>query len=83
MKYKEYKNIFSKATLDTLPPYWEGVNHNIILEKDNTFLPNLLYNISLDQLEIVKNYLKDHLDKGFIIYSDILYTSPVFFAKKL
>ena len=48
MKYREYKNIFLKAVLDTLPPYQEGVNHDIIFEEDNTLSPNLLYNISLD-----------------------------------
>ena len=83
MKYKEYKNIFSKTTSNILPPYREGVDHNIIFEENNTLSPNLLYNISLDQLEMVKNYLKNHLNKGFITYNNILYTSPIFFAKKL
>ena len=83
MKYKKYKNIFLKAALNTLPFYWEGVDHNIIFEEDNTLSPSLLYNISLEQLEIIKNNLKNHLNKGFIIYNNILYISPVFFAKKL
>ena len=83
MKYREYKSVFLKITLDTLPPYQEGVNHNIIFEKDNMLSPNLLYNIFLDQLKMVKDYLKNYLDKGFIIYNNILYTSLIFFAKKL
>ena len=83
MKYKKYKNIFSKTALNILPFYWEGVDHNIIFKKDNTLLPSLLYNISLNQLEMVKDYLKNHLNKGFITYSDILYAFLIFFAKKL
>ena len=63
MKYKKYKSVFSKAILNTLPPYQERVNHNIIFKKDNTLSPNLLYNIFLDQLKMVKDYLKDYLDK--------------------
>ena len=63
MKYREYKNVFLKAILDILFPYWEGVDHNIIFKEDNTLLFNLLYNISLDQLEMVKNYLKTTLIK--------------------
>ena len=81
-KYKKYKNIFLKTALDILPFYQEGVDHNIIFKEDNTLLPNLLYNISLDQLEMVKDYLKNHLNKGFIIYNNILYASPVLFTKK-
>ena len=83
MKNKEYKSIFLKTALDTLPPHQKGVNHNIILKKDNTLLFNLLYNISLDQLEMVKDYLKNYFNKGFITYNNILYTSPIFFTKKL
>ena len=83
MKYKEYESIFLKTALNILPLYQEGVDHNIILKKDNTLSPNLLYNIFLDQLEMVKDYLKNHLNKNFIIYNNILYASPVLFAKKL
>ena len=83
VKYREYKNIFLKVILNILPPYREGINHNIIFKENNTLLFNLLYNISLDQLEMVKNYLKNHLNKGFITYNNILYTSPILFAKKL
>ena len=83
VKYKEYKSIFSKVVSNTLFFYQEGVDHNIIFKEDNTFSPNLLYNMSLDQLEMVKDYLKNHLDKGFITYNNILYASPILFIKKL
>ena len=82
VKYKKYKSVFLKAVSNTLPPYRERVDHNIIFEEDNTLSPNLLYNISLDQLKMVKDYLKNHLNKGFIIYNNTSYASPVLFAKK-
>ena len=83
MKYKKYKNIFLKAALNTLPFYQEGVDYNIIFKEDNTLSPSLLYNISLNQLKMVKDYLKNYLNKGFIIYNNILYASPILFIKKL
>ena len=78
MKYKKYKNIFLKVILDILPFYQKKIDHNIIFKKDNTFSFNLLYNMSLNQLEMVKDYLKNHFDKGFIIYNNTLYTSQYF-----
>ena len=38
--------------------------------------------MSLEQLELIKVYLKDHLKKSFIVSSDALYASSVLFAKK-
>jgi hypothetical protein len=38
--------------------------------------------MSLKQLELVKTYLNNHLQKGFITYSNAPYASPVLFAKK-
>ena len=45
--------------------------------------PHCFTNISLDQLEMVKDYLKNHLNKGLITYNDVLYASPILFTKKL
>jgi hypothetical protein len=38
--------------------------------------------MSLEQLELVKAYLQEHLQKGFIVPSDAPFTAPVLFAKK-
>ena len=41
-----------------LPLYYKEVDHNIILKGDSRNLaPSLLYNILLEQLELVKAYL--------------------------
>jgi len=67
-----------------LPPHREGVDHNIVLKSSSKELaPSPLYNISLEQLELVKAYLQEHLQKGFIIPSDIPFAAPILFTKKL
>ena len=79
----EYGHVFSKAASDELPPHREGVDHDIVLTGDLSELgTSPLYTMSLDQLKLMKEYLHDHLQKGFIEHSDAPYASPVLFAKK-
>ena len=42
-----------------------------------------LYKLSLEELKIAKKYILKNLQKGFIIPSSSLYTSPILIAKKL
>ena len=58
------------------------MDHNIVLKEENNLTSSPLYSMSLEQLELVKTYLKDHLKKGFIVLSDALYASSVLFVKK-
>jgi len=63
--------------------YREGVDYDIVLKSSSRELaPSLLYNMLLEQLELVKAYLQEHLQKGFIVLSNIPFTAPVLFAKK-
>jgi len=73
---------FLKRDSDVLPPHRDGVDYNIELTAKNTLSSSLLYSMSLEQLELVKAYLDDHLQKGFITYSNAAYASLVLFAKK-
>ena len=41
------------------------------------------YLISKDELLVVKKYINEHLNKGFICLSISLTATPIFFAKKL
>jgi len=42
--------------------YREGVDYDIVFESSSRELaPSPLYNISLEQLELVKAYLQEHL----------------------
>jgi hypothetical protein len=83
LPFSEYSHVFSKAASDELPPYREGVDHDIVLTGDLSELgTSPLYSMSLEHLKMLKEYLHDHLQKSFIEHSDAPYASPVLFAKK-
>ena len=67
---------------DQLPLHKDKVDYNIVLKDENDLTSSSLYSMSLKQLKLVKAYLEDHLKKGFIVFSDASYASPVLFAKK-
>ena len=74
----------SKAKSDKLLPY-RLYDHQIELENrastsDLKFY--LLYCILAEELEVVKKYLVENLDKGFIEPSQVPFVAPVLFIKK-
>ncbi len=74
----------SKTKSNKLVPHYL-YNYQIKLEKD-TSTSNLkfylLYYISSKELEVVKKYLVENLDKSFIESSQALFTALVLFTKK-
>ena len=80
--YADYKDMFNKVNFNILLLYRSNIDYRIMLEKDNNLLSSSLYNMLLKQLKMIKIYLKDHLQKEFIISSNALYTSSVLFVKK-
>ena len=75
----------SKTESDKLAPHC-SYDHQIKLEKDALtsdlkFYP--LYYMSSKELEVVKKYLVENLDKGFIESSQALFVALVLFTKKL
>ena len=52
------------------------------IKGENTLARSPLYNILIKQLRLMKEYLEEHLKKGFIILSRAPFSSPVLFAKK-
>jgi hypothetical protein len=73
---------FFKSKSDKLLPHWL-YDHKIELKGNNTLRYSLLYKITMAELETVKEYLINNLDKGFIKASQVLYIAPVLFVKKL
>src|SRR6266536_3082994 len=74
----------SKTESDKLAPHC-SYDHQIELEKDALtsdlkFYP--LYCMSSKELEVVKKYLVENLDKGFIEPSQAPFAAPVLFTKK-
>jgi hypothetical protein len=82
-EYHDFLNVFFKEKADILSSHRKH-DHRIELEKDHEFDHGYapLYNLSEGELLLVKKYLKEHLDKGFIESSTASYASLILFAKK-
>ena len=53
---------FSKKDSDILPPHREGVDYHIKLtEPSNKLTSSPLFSMSLEQLNLVREYLEEHL----------------------
>jgi hypothetical protein len=76
--YQAYRDVASKAESNRLAPH-RSYDHRIELEKeastsDLKFHP--LYRMSAEELETVKKYLVENLDKGFIEPSQAPFAAP-------
>lgn len=72
---------FDTEAADKLPPH-RDCDHHIELKPGETPPHGPLYNMSVDELKVLRKFLKEHLDKGFIRASTSPAASPVLFAKK-
>jgi hypothetical protein len=82
-EYHDFLNVFFKKKADILPSHRKH-DHRIKLEKDHEADHEYasLYNLSEEKLQLIKKYLKEHLNKEFIESSTALYASSILFAKK-
>ena len=80
-EYHDLIQVFSKKKADKLPPHRKH-DHKIILEEETKpgYCP--LYRMSTEELQTVKEYLQENLQKGFIQGSSSPFASPVLFVKK-
>jgi hypothetical protein len=83
-KYHDFLNVFFKEKANILSSHKKH-DHRIELEKDHESKHEYasLYNLSEEELLLIKKYLKKHLDKEFIESSTTFYASSILFAKKL
>ena len=65
VSYRPYIEDFSKAALDVLLPR-RSYDHKIELEADHTLSHRPLYSQSIEELVVLKKYLLENLNKGFI-----------------
>jgi len=80
-EYHDFLDVFSRELADTLSerrPY----DHKIQLQESKTSIFGPLYDMSQDELRVLKKYLKDNLVKGFIQASSSPATSSILFVKK-
>ena len=83
-EYHDYTDVFDREKADKLPPH-RTYDYKLEFTEDREkigFLKSRIYPISGHKLEQVKQYLDEHLKKGFIVPSQAPFASPVLFAKK-
>jgi hypothetical protein len=82
-KYHDFLNVFFKKKVDILSSHRKH-DHRIKFEKDHESDHEYasLYNLSKEELQLMKKYLKEHLNKNFIESSTVFYASLILFAKK-
>ncbi|KAI9036656.1 reverse transcriptase family protein [Aspergillus affinis] len=79
--YHGFVDVFLKSASDTLSPRREN-DYRIELTDKNTLGYSPLYRYSAKELEAIKAYLVENLQKGFIVPSAAPFGSPVLMAAK-
>ncbi len=80
-EYHDFLNVFFKKKVDILS-FHRKYDHRIELKEDKTHEYAFLYNMSNEELLLIKKYLQKHLDKKFIKSSTVSYVFFILFAKK-
>lgn len=82
-QYSEYSDVFSKTDSNILPPH-RAYDHKIILEGEGekALKYSPLYKMSLEELESVKIWITENLNKGFIEPSQSPFAAPILFVRK-
>ncbi len=73
--------MFSKSKANVLPPY-RSYDHKIPLIKDTKLPFGPIYSLSTMEMNSLKDYLNEMIEKGFIRASSSPIGSPVLFVKK-
>ncbi len=80
-EYHDYLDVFDRAMADQLLPH-RPYDHKIELIGEGTSPRSRLYHMSDYKLQKMKDYLIEHLNKGFISSSSASYASLILFAEK-
>jgi hypothetical protein len=82
-EFKEFKLVFDKEAANKLADHRPAWDHKIELVEGAT-LPRTepLRRMTTEELEVLKMYLEENLDKGWIAPSSFEYASPILFVKK-
>jgi hypothetical protein len=81
-EYKDIARSFSKMKADELPSHHADVDHEIDLEEGTKPIFGPIYNLSENELKVLRDYIDEMLEKGFIRPSTSPFGSPVLFVKK-
>ena len=80
-EYHEFASLFSQEEADKLPPH-RSYDHKIPLRPGTEPPFGPLYNMSREELVVLKKFLDENLAKGFIRASSSPAAAPVIFVKK-
>jgi hypothetical protein len=82
-EYHDFLDVFFKEKIDILSSHRKH-DHCIKLEKNHESNHEYasLYNLSEEELLLIKKYFKEHLNKDFIESNTAFYASLILFAKK-
>jgi hypothetical protein len=78
---QKFAEVFDRKEADKLPPH-RDCDHKIELKPDTTPPWGPLYNMSAEELKVLRKWLTENLEKGFIRASTSPAAAPVLFAKK-
>ncbi|KAI0993516.1 hypothetical protein K3495_g14669, partial [Podosphaera aphanis] len=79
--YHDYLQVFPQEEADKLPPH-RSSDHQIILQPGTEPPWGPLYGMSREELLVLRKYIEENLEKGFIRPSTSPTSSPVLFVKK-
>ena len=80
VEYADFADVFFLTLVCKLPPH---APHDYAIEIGNgQFLFGLIYPLSTVELDVLKKYIKDNLEKGFIVPSTSSAGAPILFTKK-
>jgi len=80
-EYHDFLDVFSRELINILSER-RLYDHKIQLQKSKTSIFESLYDMSQDELRVLKKYLKNNLIKDFIQVSSFLAISSILFVKK-
>ena len=81
-EYKDLAEVFSEKKANTLPPHRGRLDHSITLEEGSKPAHGPIYNLSENELSVLKSYIEEYIKKGFIRPSTSPFGAPVLFVKK-
>ena len=82
-EYHDYLDLFQESEATGLPPHRDGVDLQIHFKPGETRIPDKkLYPLGENELEEIRNYLKQNLKRGWIRESFAEGASPILFIKK-
>jgi hypothetical protein len=79
-KYKDFVNVFDKININKLFEH-DSQNHAINTKKKMLSFESM-YNLSMIELELFKQYLDKFLTKEFIVFFSSFVDASIFFVKK-